>query len=544
MTKTNIKKALSVFLSVLMVLSCWVWVAPEETHIHADAAVAEKGKVAFYVPEVIYLYPSLTSWKEATSTPFQYYIENTVNTSNIHSTPTPNTTLRSGGTIYFTADDGYEDVTITTRFTDASGNTISGGSVTVGSFSKSSNYGTFSVTAGTSPSLAASASGCYLEWTVHYTNLLGERQSAIAYTYIYKPYTVPYGTAARVENTDGWGATYHGFAQSLSWVSGVHSISGTGNRFANFRTTDAGGGLAAFLSDGAIGYNGSTALTGTMTQLGSADTFNSGARRMYAVFATTSSATAYFRANQANNGVSNAGVGGWVSESSSGSTYSTATFSYDNYSAGDNFIYMQIAAAAQGNIFIDTSRYTNLNQIPNLGVGLLVTDDENTDGSSGSWYVADATGQSNTGSVSTTDSGTGSTYYGNKGTVMAAQGSGYSANGSESEGIKYAGAWVRALSDTDSLSVTKTYKVKTFYGNGNDGEYQTEAGVMTLNATQQNKSTLRAVVKKAISKFATYGVTDNFGSYYYDTNSDIWNFLFLLTEQLLQAWSFLMKPAI
>ncbi len=35
--KTHLKKALSVFLSVLMVLSCWVWVAPE-SHNHAHAA--------------------------------------------------------------------------------------------------------------------------------------------------------------------------------------------------------------------------------------------------------------------------------------------------------------------------------------------------------------------------------------------------------------------------------------------------------------------------------------------------------------------------
>ncbi len=37
MHKTNFKKVLSVFLSFLMILSCWVWVAPD-THTHAEAA--------------------------------------------------------------------------------------------------------------------------------------------------------------------------------------------------------------------------------------------------------------------------------------------------------------------------------------------------------------------------------------------------------------------------------------------------------------------------------------------------------------------------
>ena len=44
--KTHFKKAMSVFLSVLMVLSCWVWVAPEE-HNHAHAAEAVKDKYLF-----------------------------------------------------------------------------------------------------------------------------------------------------------------------------------------------------------------------------------------------------------------------------------------------------------------------------------------------------------------------------------------------------------------------------------------------------------------------------------------------------------------
>ena len=46
MAKLRIKKALSVFLSVLMVLSCWVWVAPHD-HTHAEAAEVTKDHYLF-----------------------------------------------------------------------------------------------------------------------------------------------------------------------------------------------------------------------------------------------------------------------------------------------------------------------------------------------------------------------------------------------------------------------------------------------------------------------------------------------------------------
>lgn len=46
MAKTRIKKALSVFLALVMVLSAWVWVSPE-THMHAEAANAIKDKYLF-----------------------------------------------------------------------------------------------------------------------------------------------------------------------------------------------------------------------------------------------------------------------------------------------------------------------------------------------------------------------------------------------------------------------------------------------------------------------------------------------------------------
>ncbi|MBR6780323.1 MAG: hypothetical protein IKM24_04820, partial [Clostridia bacterium] len=106
----------------------------------ADAAVTEKGKVAFYVPEVIYLRPYSSSWGESTSASFQFYVENTVNTSSIYTQPTPNTTLKTTGMIYFASADGFSDVAISHRFCDADGNTISGGSVSYDSYTQAGSY--------------------------------------------------------------------------------------------------------------------------------------------------------------------------------------------------------------------------------------------------------------------------------------------------------------------------------------------------------------------------------------------------------------------
>ena len=39
MKKTNFKKVLSVFLTILMVMSCWVWVAPNEVDAVAAATI-------------------------------------------------------------------------------------------------------------------------------------------------------------------------------------------------------------------------------------------------------------------------------------------------------------------------------------------------------------------------------------------------------------------------------------------------------------------------------------------------------------------------
>ena len=91
------KRALSLVLCLAMVMTTLIFFEIGITKPKAE--VAQKGKVAFYVPEAIYLYPEALSSSQDTATPFQYYVENTVDTLSIYDTPTTNTELKSTGTI-------------------------------------------------------------------------------------------------------------------------------------------------------------------------------------------------------------------------------------------------------------------------------------------------------------------------------------------------------------------------------------------------------------------------------------------------------------
>ncbi len=497
----------------------------------AEAAVTEKGKVAFYVPEVIYLYPEALSSAQATATPFQYYVENTVNTSSIYTQPTTNTALNSTGTLYFAAESGFSDVSIATRFCDANGNTISGGSVTTGAFSNKTSYGTFAVTAGTSPSLAASTTGCWLEWTVTYTNGAGERQSAIAYSYVYKPYIYAVGASAGAgTGTDG-GANW---AYHATWISGIHSITAVstsqGNSFDkswfNRYTKE---NFSSFISKDKVGYvNGTRYESGSQAKITSnftTDPSSTGGSLGYAVFANTSSTGHYLeiKGNSSPEYFLSSTAGTYTPESGK------YNFNGAEYRGNKKDIQAAVYSKSYGNLYIDTSRYTNLNQIPNLGVGMMVHSDSNSDGGTGNWYIADFTGRG-TGYFNKWYEGgeNRDTLYNDHGSFIAAQSTGsLSLNYDETEGIRYVGAWPKALTGTlDELGATAVYRVKGFYSNRDTnvwGNYDAQGHTLVeMKATYYNKATLRTAVNNAVNAMATLGLKDNYGSYYYDTNSTAW----------------------
>ncbi len=157
-----------------------------------------------------------------------------------------------------------------------------------------------------------------LEWTINCTMTDGTSATFYAYTVAYAPYLSPVFAAGRCKNTRG----SNSYGSGLSWVSGIHGIS-------------TGGGYYP--------YNNFLPLLGGPTQ-------GNG----------TTSPDSWF------NGGQQCGLptkGGW---------YTSKEYGY-NY--GDETLCV-FERSAEAYINVDTSRYTNLKQIPNLDGGIYVTDNE------------------------------------------------------------------------------------------------------------------------------------------------------------------------
>ena len=150
--------------------------------------------VYFYVPEAIYLAPKVNSWISETSSNFQYFIQNTVNTSNTSVAPTvrkgEKASFEKTGYVYFSYANISGDVTLTTRnikastITDSPPTTLSGGSISSLDLTTVDKYQRATITtASTSPSIAAEDTGYYIEWTASFKDASdGHTKSVTAYT--------------------------------------------------------------------------------------------------------------------------------------------------------------------------------------------------------------------------------------------------------------------------------------------------------------------------------------------------------------------------
>ena len=548
-TKLVFRKALSMLLCAMLVLSTVAIgiVSPGSLLTVANAA-EDVGQLAFYAPEAVYLYPNVTSWTSETATPFQYFITNSVNTSDIYSSSalTPNSDTTTSDTIYFAYSKIKSGTTPSLKYQwiDKSGNVISSDDATINlagvkkgadtttTMTATDSYYTVAVKRddSKSPSLAAAVTGCYIRWIASYVDATdGQTKEAYAYTYVYKPNVQSVGGAVRICNKQGNPSHY---VQQISWITGIHSISGTGDRFANYASSNTNKGLAPFLSTENKAYEGGTAVTGVKTQKNNSvgyDTQNGS--EMYASFATETNTTSYFYANQSNSTFNNCGSTDWLNESSG---FGVKSYSYKNYEAGswvgskDKFLYANQTATASGNINIDLSRYSNLNQIPNLGVGLFTTDTEHCE--YGAWMVTDYTDVS-----SNTDTATSETQSspdtlkgfwnnGQNASVIARIGSPDSLKDICGCGVKYAGSWPRTISGSD-----KTYSIKTFMlgaeaKNNIDKEDSSIVSVIIkLNVSVSNKTALRQKIAEINSKTAILGFRNgNLDSRYYDTSDATW----------------------
>lgn len=521
----TLRKALSVILCVAMMFTTLCFFPVGGLVTEAQAAVSSQGTdTAFYVPETIYLYPDVTSWTASVKTPFQYYVNNTVDVNNIYNTPVAEANLDSTGKIYFASEEGMSDVSVATKFINLDGTYMNAAAFGTAEYTieNKGDYYLITVTGGTSPEMAANVNGCYIEWAVSYTTDLGERKTAFNYTYIYKPYVVPYGAAVRTYNAKG---DINAYGQHITWVTGVHSIDNTATQTNTLYpryipvseavvSTDNTRGqypFSPFLSRDNKAFAGGTEVSGA------APVANGGYN---AVFAGTDADTAYFWANQ-----SGAEFSRSYRVREFFSTYSTDPGIYPvafDYSYQDpiysQYATVQVTPTRIGTIKVDISRYNNLNEIPNLAVGMMVTDVDFNDGlnqnrvPTSQWYVGDATGISHlsTGIYDTKDALT----QVNEGvnTKFASQ-----KNLTEplTCGIIYAGAWSCEIDKTAS----KTYTVKGYYESiDHELDRLAASAAVSLNVENVDKSSLRAAVDRAVSYFGVLGVKENWNSYYYDIN--------------------------
>ena len=198
----TIKRILSIFLTIVMVLTTFLIFDPSSLKIESEAAVSTEAgtvpNVYFYVPEAIYTKPNGT-----TSAATHYgavYVDGTINSSNAISL---NTGEQKYGNIYFY----YENASsVKISYSVIASNTTSSNHKITYASSSSATSGTALYSTGYSSTAAISSStnkvqqyiinsqfylsgtetGAYLKWTASFVDKSdNSTKTATAYTYIY-----------------------------------------------------------------------------------------------------------------------------------------------------------------------------------------------------------------------------------------------------------------------------------------------------------------------------------------------------------------------
>ena len=492
-----------------------------------SSAAASSGDVLFYVPETIYLKPSMTSFKDTTTASFQYFVQNNVvDGNNLKSEPevTASSDRVSGNTtgyVYFQCSTA-ESASLSYSYEGGSG------SVSCTSLSKTGNYYKSTINRNSSSAtLGASVTGCYIKWTVEYKDTAdGQTKQVSAYTYVYKPYVTPYGSGAKAANDDGWGDNYHCEVDTLSWVTGVHSIAANdANYYARFRTENNGATLAGFLSDENVTGNSDNIGRWTNPNTSYPATYASTAKDMYRIYASSDTSVSYFKDDASDNW-----FGDWLTTNTADGSYSIPTFNGVEMSDGAAYVTSAASSKALGTLYIDTSRYTNLNQIPNLGAGFIVTKAWNVAANRLAWYAADVSyladdlDGTNWKEVNDYWRQSGNTkahslWY-NCSSIIATSAQSLDIptmetdgkGGSADSGLRYTGSWT---ADIDASQSTKYYYFRgVAVGEPkNRDEWTTASSTVRLRAIQIDKSSLRTAVNESLKKFAYYGIYNDNGTY-------------------------------
>ena len=213
-----------------------------------------------------------------------------------------------------------------------------------------------------------------IEWeiTIYYGDNDTTGKTYYAYSTLYSPWLEPVGAATKAGTKNGT------WAQSVTWISGVHGY-----------TANTGSGtywVAA--TDQTLNDDGDADKKGTY-------------------YAKT---TDNYRFVPLLYGIGTpSGTGqeviDFLTDSKPGSGIDDPTIRYSARKAASKYGMLVTDISPVANLTVDTSRYTNLNQIPNLTVGLNITDKDGTEGVI--WYVSDFTTIANTLTSATNQDGQG-----------------------------------------------------------------------------------------------------------------------------------------
>lgn len=377
MQKTILRKTFSVLLALTLMLTSFCIADPSSLFPTANASVStansdDLAPVTFIVPEAIYLTPTWDCYTTNREMSFQWYVNNKLNADGSVSCETGEDSV---GDIYFNYADA-DTVKIKFEWLDEDGVSSLGGRITFGDGTERSAGGEYTtvpsnnamhITSGMSPALDSTVTGAFLRWTATFLDKSDSRNKTVtAYTYVYKPYPQAVGAAIRSLNERGTDSN----GDSLCWVSGVHDIDNAtrGAYYPSTALTSEGKGLMTFSSS-----------------------YNAGVKvdRLYAQFASENDTLSRF----AHTGFADLNPYDWLNNTAY-SAVPDMSFNYlDNVAGGSSGDYSigAVTFSPTAILTVDTSRYTNLNQIPNLSVGMMVTRDK-ASANGGAWFVADYTG--------------------------------------------------------------------------------------------------------------------------------------------------------
>lgn len=211
-----------------------------------------------------------------------------------------------------------------------------------------------------------------LEWEIiiYYGNDDTVGETHYAYTTLYSPWLHPVGAATRAQSGSNGSKVYD---QSVAWVSGVHGYTANSDGYYWVAATDQ-----TIADEGE--YTGKGNYYAKTSDLALVPL-------LYGVGTASNTGTA---------------VLDYLTSTSPGGGITSPTFRYFNLTASSgNFGILVSDISPVANITVDTSRYTNLNQIPNLTVGYNITDIDNA--SNVIWYVSDITDLANSVTDATAD---------------------------------------------------------------------------------------------------------------------------------------------